>query len=113
MKPSAASPNANAIGMPDSTIAPTPTTKKTTRFQRPSAANTAGTTPASTTSATTPASTPQMTATCARHASRVVRIRSCSVANTIIRPRPIGSAAARQAFAMPSAGVVMSASPRA
>ncbi len=43
MKPSVARPNANAMGIPDSTIAPTPTTKNATRFQRPSPAKKDGT----------------------------------------------------------------------
>ena len=110
MKPSVARPNENAIGMPDSTIAPTPAMKNSTRFQRPSVANADGATCATASSAATTAAAPAATTSVRLHDPRSA---SCSSAKTIIRPIPIGSAAARHALAISSAGVVMSISPRA
>ena len=96
--------------MPASTIAPTPATKNSARFQLPSAPNAPGTLIASSVSppATTTASTIAVSAWTAR--TRCIR---CSTANTAINAMPIGSAAARHAFAISRAGVTMSASPRA
>ncbi|MCY1223064.1 hypothetical protein D9M72_351730 [compost metagenome] len=95
-----ASANENAMGTPESTVAATTTTKKITRLNLPSVANSGAASQKAPTSAAMPSTA---TAICRPVHTRTRR----STAITSMMPMPAGMAAARQALLISSAGVTM------